>query len=702
MTTGVIASPPILQFTLNNGQLAVNGSILTQVGGVNTATYSDSGLTTPLPNPIPLNSRGEVSDATGNSKQLFLTPNVIYTFTLYDGPNGTGNQIWQAAYVNGIQQVTQAIIGALLWPQTAVELAASVTPSNYAYPPGDCRRYGVVGNGSTDDSVALSRALSVQQDVFIPAGLNVLVTSGVSLQWDGQTLYGSGWDSQITCNGTAINAVTLSGRTRGTVRDLFIAYTGTATSGLNGSAVFIGSSSNYCMVSRCRLQAIRGGVTINTGTNSWVLDNLIDLVNPPDVGWDIAVYLAGAHNIISRNKCFGGVGGAGTGTTGISIQSGTGLGCDWNIVAENEVGTHSQYGIIVYAGAGGASAQHNTITANIVHDITGTYNSGGGNVFGTGIYVQAAEWTTVTANFIYNTNVSTNTQTLAPGAIGVNGTSCFSIVGNVIRAPVWFGIYIASDGNGSGGGVVEGNVITSAGKDGIFVSTISNVTVIGNTVFGSTVNGITYSNASLGAGICIQGNKVKNCGNVGINLIGQQQCPNVNGNYVAACLNGLIMQNCVGGIVVGNEFRNNTSTDSFWDNTNSGLIHFDRNVVRGSGAGGVNDSIGLCYGINDVAGQTSPYTGSIPYERVLATSATPTVAGSLSASYGGATAITDLLGGYAGQRVTIRATGAITLNHNAGTSSTKLINRAGANLSLTSGQTVTYELAPGGPWYQVN
>lgn len=162
MTTGVIVSPPILQFTLNNGQLAVNGSILTQVGGVNTAVYSDVGLTVPLPNPIPLNSRGEISDATGNSKQLFQTPNQTYTWTLFDGPNGTGNAIWQATYVNGVQtSLTQNIIGALLWPQTAAELAAGVTPTSYAYAPLDVRRYGGDPTGAADSTTAFTSLFEV-------------------------------------------------------------------------------------------------------------------------------------------------------------------------------------------------------------------------------------------------------------------------------------------------------------------------------------------------------------------------------------------------------------------------------------------------------------------------------------------------------------------------------------------------------------
>lgn len=142
---------------MNNGQLAVNGSLLTQVGGVNTVTYSDSGLTTPLPNPIPLNSRGEISDATGNSKQLFLTPNTVYTFTLFDGPNGTGNQIWVATYVNGVQQtLTQSGIGAVYRPTLSWE--TGVVNNFWDY--GDLRRFGCDITGATDNSANITNAIT--------------------------------------------------------------------------------------------------------------------------------------------------------------------------------------------------------------------------------------------------------------------------------------------------------------------------------------------------------------------------------------------------------------------------------------------------------------------------------------------------------------------------------------------------------------
>lgn len=168
MTTGVACPPVILQFFDNYGNPLSGGSILTQVGGVNAATYSDSGLTTALPNPIPLNSRGEVSTAAGASSQLFLTPNQVYTFTVYDSGS---NQIWQGTYINGVQQSAEAtaselnpitdtaILNSLV--RSAAETAAGVTPSNYAYPECDLRRYGARIDGSTDDTAAINAAISV-------------------------------------------------------------------------------------------------------------------------------------------------------------------------------------------------------------------------------------------------------------------------------------------------------------------------------------------------------------------------------------------------------------------------------------------------------------------------------------------------------------------------------------------------------------
>lgn len=97
MAQSVAQAPtPILQFLNNAGLLNVGGSLLTQVGNVNYPTWQDAAGVTPFPNPIPLNSRGEISNTSGVSSELFLAAGVVYTFTLFDAH---GNQIWIAENV---------------------------------------------------------------------------------------------------------------------------------------------------------------------------------------------------------------------------------------------------------------------------------------------------------------------------------------------------------------------------------------------------------------------------------------------------------------------------------------------------------------------------------------------------------------------------------------------------------------------------
>lgn len=105
MSTGLACPPPILFFLANDGAPISGGFLAPTVGGVPTAVYQDAALTTPLPlvaipnqsvTGIPLNSRGEISSSAGVSQQCFLTPGVVYTFTLYDS---NGNQVNQAQSV---------------------------------------------------------------------------------------------------------------------------------------------------------------------------------------------------------------------------------------------------------------------------------------------------------------------------------------------------------------------------------------------------------------------------------------------------------------------------------------------------------------------------------------------------------------------------------------------------------------------------
>jgi len=54
------------------------------------------------------------------------------------------------------------------YPRTALEIDAGIVPSNLAYPAGDVRRYGAIGDGEADDTRALQSALDASERVHIP------------------------------------------------------------------------------------------------------------------------------------------------------------------------------------------------------------------------------------------------------------------------------------------------------------------------------------------------------------------------------------------------------------------------------------------------------------------------------------------------------------------------------------------------------
>lgn len=73
---------------------------------------------------------------------------------------------------------------------TASETRAGVTPADENYPVGDVRRYGAAGDGRTDDSAAIQRAVNASQTVHFPAG-NYLCRKKIDLR-SGSSLIGDG------------------------------------------------------------------------------------------------------------------------------------------------------------------------------------------------------------------------------------------------------------------------------------------------------------------------------------------------------------------------------------------------------------------------------------------------------------------------------------------------------------------------------
>jgi hypothetical protein len=79
---------------------------------------------------------------------------------------------------------------------TAQETANSVTPTNFHYPFGDVRRYGAVGDGSTDDTTAIQNAIDAVGDdgevMFPDTGSGAYVFTTVTVDRERVRLTGNG------------------------------------------------------------------------------------------------------------------------------------------------------------------------------------------------------------------------------------------------------------------------------------------------------------------------------------------------------------------------------------------------------------------------------------------------------------------------------------------------------------------------------
>lgn len=165
MTTAQLPPAPIFRAFDNNGNPLAGGLLYTYAAGTTTpqASYPSSSESTPNTNPVVLNFRGECAlwlDPTLNYK-LLLTDTLGNTIPGYPVDNIQGPY----GYISSV--VNQTLVGGALWPQTAGESSAGVTPTYYYYQPGDIRRYG--GNadsGTTNNTVPLQSALNANAGYY--------------------------------------------------------------------------------------------------------------------------------------------------------------------------------------------------------------------------------------------------------------------------------------------------------------------------------------------------------------------------------------------------------------------------------------------------------------------------------------------------------------------------------------------------------
>lgn len=249
MATVAISETPILQFLNNAGQPNVGGSLLTQVGNVNYPTYQDPGAITPLPNPIPLNSRGEISNTSGVSCQLFLEPDTAYTFTLRDA---FGNQIWQATDVEAIAPVA---VGAMT--------------DEGPFSAGPVFTGAIAGTALTVSGVTGTIVIGqVLYGAGVTAGTTITAGSGTS--WTVNTSQTVSSESMAAANATQFppgfsTTLTLS-QNYGSAANLWVDFDAAAQHEQNGDFSLSGTAFTVTVPVGVQNLYVKGGTSLTIGT----------------------------------------------------------------------------------------------------------------------------------------------------------------------------------------------------------------------------------------------------------------------------------------------------------------------------------------------------------------------------------------------------------------------------------------------------
>lgn len=271
-TSVTFCPPPVLQFFGNNGQPLVGGSVQTQVGGINAATYQDSAGATPLPNPIPLNSRGEISNASGTSCQCFLASGSAYAFIVKDA---AGNAVYTAAFVTGTTASPFALAGGTA---AAPTYGFSGGGGTGMYSPGANQL--AWSYGGVQAMLLNGGALTINQ----PSSGSAITATGVALTpvayFIGQNTSGQSQGLQIDSGTTVADYALFVRNAAGTQTLAKIKGDGSFQLGNNGSTTLLSSSG---------LDLVGRGVPFARYKNATtVITNNSTLASDPDLGVGLA------------------------------------------------------------------------------------------------------------------------------------------------------------------------------------------------------------------------------------------------------------------------------------------------------------------------------------------------------------------------------------------------------------------------------
>ncbi len=335
----------------------------------------------------------------------------------------------------------------ILYPQTAQELAATITPTNNQYPFLDARRYGIDMTGATDSTAAMQSAHSMGLPINYPAG----TVKFTSITMPSGGIVGAGYSAtffvvtdltstdSITCN--ANNApqgnqgpvfknfnITPSGSKAGGFA-IVVNPTVGITQGARFQDLHIVSMSGInlvyayaCDILNCEIRGAPIGIQINNAYNGDSGDSSIvgSFISAAALGTCIH-YIAAGGLKITGSKMLGGsygvlldyLGSSNTSdllVTGCSIESQTTAG----IQLQRQIASAYHFGAPVIVGnefepANGAYAIYTADSSQFLfHIVIGSNVVLGGATAG-GFYI----------DYVTNATIDGNTITGSTGSVGV-------------------------------------------------------------------------------------------------------------------------------------------------------------------------------------------------------------------------------------------------------------------------------------------
>lgn len=249
----------------------------------------------------------------------------------------TGNELFPLVQLGTTSKIAASaifssqLIGQGLYPRTTAEITAGVTPTYYGYPPGDVRRYGATGDGTTDDTVAVQKAFTVAQVagglISIPRGAYRITSSitltnagGIVVQGEGAGLIDT-VGSVLVCDTGSSNGFIFSNVDGAEIADLRI----TGSNVVAGNLVAITNGSTNVTFRKTRIVNGYNGVllqhvntvrfidtTISTfnGEQCVFLNGVSDVNRADPVEFTNCAVSAGAGNDNTDNVVVDGLGGS--------------------------------------------------------------------------------------------------------------------------------------------------------------------------------------------------------------------------------------------------------------------------------------------------------------------------------------------------------------------------------------------------------